>query len=392
MQILAKLLMMSILTSLFAACWGAKPEKFASDAPVKKIVFDLPFPGDLIYQASPDAKVIVGKKKIEPAIYEIGAFEIETGKKLWQLPFIGEVIGQTETQILVYEEKTLTVHFINPNDGKITRKVSSAPNPLTSKNSLETGMAFTDEMYLTTKALYTSILENGQADESFKIGITAKTWENKEVKWFVPPVKQIVTIETRPVIFGDKVLIINANYSPQEPHYYQIVSLTTGAEIFRGASEGYFYYLDNKFFIEQTKSFARRIEPLTGKELWRIEYAAQNAGVSAIGNQITVSTNDGKSNRTIRLVDAETGKLLKQFDLPGLPETSLKACFITKDGTALLNFDSKNYDIYDKAHYNYWVAYDADAKKALWRTDFESHSASSLFPFVSNKLQFKDSN
>lgn len=167
MKIITKLLIMSILTSLFAACSMMKSDKFASGAPIKKIIFDAPFPNDLIYQATPDAKIIVGKKKIESAIYEIGGFDIETGKKLWQLPFVGEIVGQTEKQILVYEEKTSAVHFITPQDGQISRKISPAPNPLTSKNSLERGMAFTDDVYLTTKALYTSILEKQSSRRIF---------------------------------------------------------------------------------------------------------------------------------------------------------------------------------------------------------------------------------
>lgn len=404
MKTIAEFLIMSVLTSFLTACSGAKPEGFASDAPIKKIVFAAPFPADLLYQSSPDAKVIVGKKKIEPAIYEVGGFDVETGKRLWQLPFVGKVVGQTETQILVYEEKTAVLHFINPKTGEITRKIAPAPNPLMSRNGLELGMAFTDDVYLTTKALYTSIWQkigdenapagdttdegNYREDESFKIGVTAKTWAGDNTKWFLPPVKQIVTIESRPVIFGDRVFIINPPQTVDGEQTYQIVSLTDGAEIRRGASEGHFYYLNDKFFIEQTKSFARRIEPLTGKELWRIEYNAKYSQVSEIGNQISVAANQDTSKRTIRIVDAETGKLLKQFDMSlDLQDTPLQNCFLTKDNQILLNFAANPLVDIQKRDFDYWAAYDAETSKILWRTNFQSHSVSSLIPFASDKLR-----
>lgn len=403
-QIVIKLLMMSILTSFLAACFASKPEKFAADAPVKKIVFDQPFPNDLIYQSSPDKQVIVGTKELKPAIYEmnggvietpvyeISGFDAATGEKLWQLPFIGEIVGNTEKQLLVYEEKTLIVHFVQPLTGEITRKVSPAPNPLSSHDSLKRGMAFSDEFYITTKALYTSIYsgygDNRQDDETFKIGYTAKAWENNETKWFVPPIKQIVILGNRPVIFADKVLIINAEQGSYNAPSYQIISLKTGEQIARVETAGNFSYVGQGFLIEQTASFVRRIEPFSGREIWKIEGDFKNVSVAAIADQITIDAPPVERPRTIRIVGAATGKSLKQFDLPDLQNTSLNACFVHKDGTILLNFDSAIYDVYDKAHYNYWVAYDAEAKKALWRTDYESHSASSLFDWAGDKARF----
>ena len=134
MKIIAKLLTFGILAAVACGCRsGRTADESGFEAPLKKIVFALPFPTDLIYQAAPDAKVIVGTKELEPAIYkmnggvietptfEISGFDVETGRKLWQLPFVGEVVDQTETQILVYEEKTLTVHFVTPRTGEITR-------------------------------------------------------------------------------------------------------------------------------------------------------------------------------------------------------------------------------------------------------------------------------
>lgn len=381
---------MSLLTNLLVSCFLTKPKNFASDVPIKKIVSL--FSNDLIYQSSPDEKIIIGKKNIEPTKFEISGFETEIGKKLWQLPFVGEVVGQTEKQILVYEEKTNSVHFINPNDGQITRNISPAPTPLSSKNTLERGMAFTDEIYLTTKALYTQVIENGQVDENFPIGITAQSWEKNEKKWFVQPVKQIVIIEYRPIIFGDKVLIINTRQKIGGPHSYQNVSLKTGEELFRGDSEGEFSYLGKGYFMEQTSAFVRRIDPITNKDLWRIEADFINASVSAISNQITISTPHKDHTRTIRIVEPGSGKILKQFDLPDLGLTVFNAAFLTKDNQIWLTFTKdKHKDAYLR-EYDYLVGYDTETKKALWRTDFKSYSADSLLNSAGEKVKVENGN
>lgn len=387
MKLPIKLLIMGILTAFLSACFFTKEIKFATDAPVKKLAS--PFPNELIYQSTPDASVILGKKQIEPAIFEISSFEISTGKKLWQLPFVGEVVGNTEKQILVYEEKSNSVHFINPKDGQITRKISPAPNPLTSKNSLESGMAFTDEMYLTTKGLYTSIWENRQQDETFSIGITAKTWEKNEKKWFVPPVKQIVIIEYKPVIFDDKVLLINTRQKIGGPHSYQNVSLKTGEETFHADSEGEFSYIGKGYLIELTSSFVRRIDPITNKDIWKIPQDFPNASVSAIGNQITISTPHKDHTRWIGMIDAETGKVLKSFDLPDLGLTVFNAAFITKDNQVWLNFANGKLKDSNLGDYDYLVGYDIETKKALWRTDFNNYSESSLLDLVGNKMKIE---
>jgi outer membrane protein assembly factor BamB len=388
-----KLLMFLLLINFFNGCFRTHKEKFAADAPVKKLVFDLPFPSDLIYQATPDAQVIVGTKEIEAYLsYEVSGFDVGTGGKLWQLPFAGKVVGRTEKQILVYEEKTSTLHFITPRTGEITRRISPAPILLTRINfDLYSGMAFTDEMYLTTKALYTNIFSRvNEKDESFPIGITAKSWASNETVWFVPPDGQLVTVSYPPLVFGDKVLIMNAPYGKTTVPSYKVVSLKTGEELFRGESNGDFHYLADKYFIEATSSFVRRIEPLTGQELWKIS-GDENHFVSSIANQITLHSTDRNKIRTLRIVEAETGKLLKQFEFSSAVETRLEAAFLTKDGSVLLNFNSKISDrpFTDHEHYNYWAAYDAEARKVLWRTDFESHSVASLFPFASDKLKFE---
>ena len=386
--------MFLLLIVFLNACLWHRAEKFAADAQIKKIVFDLPFPNDLIYQATPDAGVIVGTKQIEAYIsYEISGFDVETGGKLWQLPFAGRVVGRTEKQILVYEEKTTTAYFITPRSGEITRRISPAPIELTRVNfDLHLGMAFTDEMYLTTKALYTSVfIKVNEPDESFPIGITAKNWAKNKTVWFVPPDGELVTISYPPLVFGDKVLIMNDPYGKGSGHSYKVVSLKTGEELYRVESSGNFHYLADKYFIEATPTFVRRIEFSTGKELWKIP-SAENHFISAIGNQITLhSTNENKI-RTIRILEAETGKLLKQFEFSSAVETRLEGAFLTKDNLILLNFDSKISDraFSDHEHYNYWVAYDAEAKKVLWRTDFESHSAASLFPFAGDKVKFEN--
>jgi hypothetical protein len=373
--------------------------EFAYDAPVKSIVFDLPFPTDLVYSATPDPKIIIGKKNVgspDGPIYEIAGFEIVTGIEKWRLPFQGEVVGQTEKQILVYEEKTSTLHFIAPADGQVTRKITPAPNPLMSKNALEYGMAFNDEMYLTTKALYTSVWANAidwehrYEDDTFKIGITAKSWGDEKVKWFVPPVKQIVIIENRPVIFGDKVFILNPPESIDGDQTYQIVSLTTGEEIFRGKTAGKFSHVAPDVFIEQTDSMVRRFDPVTGAEIWKIEGSFHNAAVKQIGNQITIAAPHEDGTRMITLIDAPAGKSLAQFELIGTGNTPLKACFLTADKQTLCNFVANGNTDIQKRDFDYWVAYDPAAKKALWRTGFNSRPASSLFPFASDNVRFVD--
>ncbi len=390
-----KLLTFLLLIFVLTACsWLRPAEKFAANAPVKKMVFDLPFPNDLIYQATPDAKVIVGTKVIEANLsYEISGFDVETGRRLWQLPFEGKLVGQTQKQILVSEYKTSTVYFVAPRTGEITRRISPAPIQLTRINfDTYIGMAFTDEMYLTTQALYTSIfIKLREKDESFPIGITAQRWANNEKVWFVPPDGQLVIIGDRPLIFGDKVLIMNAPYGKGTGHSYKIVSLKTGEELFRNESNGKFHYLADKYFIEITPSFVRQIEPLTGKELWKIEADFHNALAAAIGNQISFHTANDKQTGTKRVVEAETGKLLKQFELPHTPKATSETVFITKDNLVLFNVTSTSVDFFRRIdkHYNYWVAYDTEAKKVLWRTDFESYSASSLFPFASDKVRFE---
>lgn len=390
MKIIAKLLMVSILISFLTGCFLAKQENYAAAQPVKRIACELPFPTDLIYQSTPDETVILGRKQIEPAIFEISGFETSSGKKLWQLPFPGEPVGDTAKQILVYEKNTSSVHFINPKDGQITRKISPAPVPLTSQSGFAAGMAFTDEMYLTTKALYTQMRDNGKVDESFPIGITAQTWENNEKKWFVPPVKQIVIIEYRPVVLGDKVLLINTRQKIGGPHSYQNISLKTGEQLFRNDSEGEFSYIGKGFLMDQTSGFVRRIDPLTNKEIWKLEDDFTNSRVAAIGNQITIATPHKDHTRTIRIVDAESGKILKQFDLPDLQRTVLNAAYLAKDNNVWLNFNLEQNVSMGETPYNYWVGYNPETKKAAWRTDFESSSISSLFPFAGEKMKVEN--
>jgi outer membrane protein assembly factor BamB len=393
MKKLSKLLIVMFLTTWLMACLTTKETKFATDAPVKKIISQ--FQSDLIFQSSPNEKVIIGKKNLEPAIYEISGFEAETGQQIWKLPFVGEVVGQTEKQILVYEEKTNSVHFINPEDGQMTRKISPAPAPLSSKNSLERGMAFTDEMYLTTKSLYTQVIANGQVDESWKIGMTAKTWENNEQKWFVAPVKQIVNIEYKPVIFTGYVLIINPKQSIDGGHSYQIISLKTGEEITRKTTDGEYFDFGKGLFIEKTSNFVRQIKPFaeffpqSNKELWKVDGDFKNAKVSVIGKQISIATPHTDHTQTILVIDADTGKELKKFDLPDLKETILEGVFVTKDNQIWLNFAKDKYKNADLREYDYLVGYDVETQKALWRTEFKNPLAASLLDLASDKMKIE---
>lgn len=380
---------MSIITNLFLSCKSEKEELFAADAPVHQIVCDLAFPSDLVYQSSPDASIILGRKRIEPEIFEISAFEVFSGKRRWKLPFRGEIVGQTSTQILVYEAQTQTqtVHFVNSYDGKTTRKINPAPSPLSSKNSLDLGMAFTDEMYITTKSLYAQIVENGKIDSTWQIGITAKTWNDNKTQWFVPPVKQIVTLEYKLIIYEDKILIINPKQSIDGRHSFQIISLKTGEELSKINTEGEFICFNSKHFIEKTPLFIRCFEPFSGKEFWKITGYFKNATIYSVGSQLSIVSPNQDKTRTVLQFNTETGKALKTFDLPNTGSTILNGIFLKNDKQIWLNFSTETYKIPEERPYNYWVGYDENAKKALWRTDFNNPPTSTLLPFVADKMK-----
>lgn len=381
-------IMMS-LSHFLIGCFSENKDHFGTDSPQQQLVCELPFPTDLVYQSTPDTSVLIGTKKMAPAIFELSGYAVSTGQKLWQLAFTGEIIGQTAAQVLVYEEKTSTVHFINPKDGQVTRTVSPAPSPLTSKNGLAQGMAFTDDMYLTTKSLYTQVIENGKTDDSFPIGITAKTWGNNQKKWFLPPVQQIVILEYPPVTADGKVLIINPEQKINEGHSYQILSLQTGEELHRATTEGTYYWLENEIFIERTNTSVKRIDPFTQKEMWRIAGEFTNAHVSAIGQQITVATPSPDKTHTIRLIDTNTGHLLRQCVLPNLDMTRLEAVYAHDDRQLLLHFKKKSFETVEANEYDYWVNYDSATKQALGHTDMHSESISSLMPLVGHKIKIK---
>lgn len=382
------LIMMS-LSHFLIGCFSENKVHFGTDSPQQNLVCELPFPTDLVYQSTPDASVVMGTKKVAPAIFEVSGYAVSTGQKLWQLPFEGEIVGQTTTQVLVYEEITSTVHFVNPKNGQVARTVSPAPSPLTSKNGLAQGMAFTDEMYLATKSLYTQVTKNGKIDESFPIGITAKTWDSNQKQWFLPPVQQIVILEYHPIIADDKVLIINPEQKINEGHSYQIVSLRTGAELHRNTTKGTYYWLENEIFIERTNTSVKRIDPFTQKELWSMNGDFINAHVSAIGQQITIATPSPDKNRTIRLVDANTGNLLRHCVLPDLDMTQLEAVYAQNDSQLLLHFKKKSFEAVGTNEYDYWVNYNPETKQVLGHTEIQSESISSLMPFVGHKIKIK---
>ncbi|MVM33093.1 PQQ-binding-like beta-propeller repeat protein [Spirosoma sp. HMF4905] len=376
----------AVLGGIMSFFWERNSEKatyFAADAPIKALTLALPFPADLIYQASPDSTVLIGTFKHEPGLFDISAFDWATAKKLWQLPFAGNVVGQTSRQVLVYEAKASTVHFVNPRTGEITRKVSPEPAPLTSPSSLYLGMAFTDDLYVTTKPLYQDVIVNGKADTSWKIGITAKTWENNETTWFLPPVKQIVIIDYQPVIVGDNVLIVNTEQKIGEGHSYQIVSLKTGEELHRSVTEGTYYPLGKNLFVERTNAFVRRLDPFTQREIWRLNGSFSFGQLWQVGEQLTILSRhlDGKRN-TLRIVNDVSGQLLNQFDLPFFENTDIKGAYLTHENQVFLHFEQTNFSDPGTLLYDYWVRYDPQTQKALWRTDFHSESVSSLLPFI----------
>lgn len=381
-----KLLMMSILSNLFFGCNSEIENRFATEAPIRKITCSLPFSSDFIYQPSPDSNIILGRKRIEPAIFEISGFEILSGKKLWQLDFQGEIVGQTSKEIIVYEASKESVHFVNPINGQTTRKITPAPSPLSSKNGFEAGMAFTDEMYLTTKALYTQVIENGKIDTTWQIGITAKTWNDNITKWFVSPVNQIYLLEHKLIINKDKVLIINTKKSIDGGHSYQIISLETGKELLITTTEGEFIFLNSKYFIEKTSSHIRCFEPFTKQEYWKIYDNFKGSVIYSVGNQISIITKTKDKTRSVKQLNAQSGRTLKTFELPNFGNTILNKIFLRNDKEIWLNFSKDTYKIAEERPYDYWVGYDEVSKKALWRTDFDNKSTSSLFQFFSDKM------
>ncbi|MVM39283.1 hypothetical protein GO730_19825 [Spirosoma sp. HMF3257] len=371
------------IMSFFGGRNAGKNSYFAANAPVKAIKFPLPFPTDLLYQASPDSTVLLGVLKHEPGLFDISAFDRATAKKLWQLPFVGNIVGQTSEQVLVYEAKTSTVHFVNPRTGQITRQVSPEPAPLTSPSSLYVGMAFTDDLYLTTKPLYQDVIVNGKVDDSWKIGITAKTWEGNRTAWFLPPAKQIVIIDYQPIVAGNKVLVINTEQKIGEGHSYQIISLKTGEELHQSVTDGTYYPLSQALFVERTLTFVRRLDPFTQREIWRLDGSFSFGQLWQFGNQLSILSrhSDGRRN-TMRIVNSVSGQLLTQFDLPFFNETSITGAYLTHEHQVFLHFRQLNFSDPGTLLYDYWVRYDPQTQKALWRTDFHSESISSLLPFI----------
>ncbi|GAB3951281.1 hypothetical protein GCM10028805_31090 [Spirosoma harenae] len=359
-----------------------KTTLFAENMPVKAIALWLKFPTDLIYQSSPDSTVVIGTKKQSSDLFAISAFEQTTAQKLWQLPFDGKIIGQTSRHMLVFEAKTEAVHFIEPRSGKISRRISPVPAHLTSLSSLYTGMAFSDDVYLTTKPLYQQVVVNGKVDDSWKIGITAKTWDTNETSWFLPPVKQIVNIEYAPIIKGDNVLIVNPEQKIGEGHSYQIVALKTGKEHYRGITKGTYYPLCNDRFYERTETVVRRLNPFTQQEIWRLNGAFSFGQLSEIGNQLTIlSRHQDGTHNIIRIVDSNSGRLIKQVDIPFIKESTIKGAYFTSDNQFLLHFEAPNFSQPGNLLYDYWVCYDPQTQQPVWRTDFHSESISSLLPF-----------
>lgn len=366
--------------------WNRTCEKnsyFAADAPVRTIAIPVPFPGELRYQATPDQTVLLGTRQLAPAVFEISAWDRTTARKLWQLPFAGNIVGQTNRELLVYNAKTSTVHFINPTTGQITRTISPAPAPLTSPASFYPGMAFTDDLYITTRPLYKQMVVNGKIDNDWKIGITAKTWKTNGTTWFLPPVKQLVIIAYKPLVAGHNVLIINPEQKSGEGHSYQIISLKTGAELHRSVTEGTYYPFEKDQFFERTNVVVRRLDPFTQREIWHLDGHFPLGQLWKTGDQLTIlSRHPDGSRNTVHLVNSHTGQLKKQIDLPFFKETAIHGAYLTRDNQLLLHFKATNYKEPGTLLYDYWVCYDPTTQKARWRTDFHSESITSLLPFI----------
>ncbi len=376
------IIMYALVLNLFGRCSEFKETFFAENVKIQQIILKQSFPDDFIYQKSLNKNIVIGINKIEPAIFKIVGFDISTAKKIWQLPFLGEIIGQTNTYFLVYEEKTSSVHFIKTEDGKILRTISPAPTPISSKTGITTGMAFTNDYYLTTKALYTQVVKNGISDESFKIGISAKAWNNDTIKWFLPPVKQIINICYRPIIKDGKVLVINAEQSVNKGFSYQIVSLENGKVLYSSTTASTFLWLSDEFLIEQNNTYIASLNPFTQQENWKINGDFSKSKISSIGSQITIATSFSTDKRNIKVVDAHFGRLLKSIDLPNLQNTVLDAVYVTENDGILLHFKKESFKVIATNEYDYWVNYDIKSKKPIWRTDLHSESLTSLFSLL----------
>ena len=94
-------------------------------------------------------------------------------------------------------------------------------------------------------------------------------------------------------------------------------------------------------------------------------------------------------SRTVSIVDAESGKELKKFDLPNLNETGFYSAFLMKDGTVAIELLITGST---SRVYGYFIGWDAVAKKALWRTEFESKNAASLLNIVGDKVKAEKTN
>ena len=184
-------------------------------------------------------------------------------------------------------------------------------------------------------------------------------------------------------------MIINPAQKINEGHSYQILSLLTGEDLLRNTTQGTYYWLENEIFIERTNTSVKRIDPFTQKEIWRIDGNFTNAHVSAIGHQITAATTSPDKNRTIQLIDADTGNLLRQCILPDLDMTRLEAVYAQNDSQLLLHFKKKSFETVATNEYDYWVNYDSKTNQVLGHTEIHSEFISSLMPFVSNKIKIK---
>jgi hypothetical protein len=137
---------------------------FGATAEIEPMDVPLPFPDGLIYEASPNPSIITGLRRKASGRSEVTGYDRKTAKMLWSINFSGELIGQTDKELLMYEPGESTVYFINPVTGRTTRKVSPQPDALTHPSSLYLGMAFTDQFYITTKPLYGSVITDKEGD------------------------------------------------------------------------------------------------------------------------------------------------------------------------------------------------------------------------------------
>jgi hypothetical protein len=111
--------------------------------------------------------------------------------------------------------------------------------------------------------------------------------------------------------------------------------------------------------------------------------------VNALGNQISVQYGFQTSTRSVLIVEANSGKALKNFELNNVSDDALTNILLTKDNEIWLHFNNDTYKIEEERGYDYWIGYDESSKKALWRTDGKNRGLGSLIKIAPRQISIK---